>query len=83
MYFHLAVHKVSKINVHISKSSIHLPWLQLESPGFARFLGSVTGPRLLLAALCPPHPTHTQILADLLSGKGQILPSTSTCPLDF
>ena len=53
MYFHLAVHKVSKINVYISKSSIHLPWLQLESPGFARFLGSVTGPRLLLVALCP------------------------------
>ena len=35
IYFHLEVHKISKINVNKSKSSIHLPWLQLESRGFA------------------------------------------------
>ena len=54
VYFHLLVHKISKINVHISKPSIYLPWLRLESRGFARFLGSVTGPQLVLVALCPP-----------------------------
>ena len=56
VYFHLTVHKIPKINVHKSKSNIYLPWLQLESHRFARFLGSVTGPQLVLAALCPPPP---------------------------
>ena len=28
-----------------------MPWLRLESRGFARFLGSVTGPQLVLVAL--------------------------------
>ena len=51
IYFYVAVHKISKINVHIPKPSIHLPWLRLESRSFARFLGSVTGPQLVLAAL--------------------------------
>ena len=28
-----------------------MPWLQLKSHGFARFLGSVTGPQVVLVAL--------------------------------
>ena len=64
MYYHLEVHKISKINVHKSKSSIYLPWLQLESHRFARFLGSVTGPQLVLAALCPIGSPHLVIIAN-------------------
>ena len=30
VYFNLEVHKLSKINVYKSKSSIDLPWLRLE-----------------------------------------------------